>query len=428
MQGTHRRGAAPARTRAYLLLAAAVVVIAVVAGVALSGGHASPSGKKAAGSGTTGTTKPAKVHLDPLFVSSSSPAAGAEDVASDSDISITFSSPLSLGSVRPTLTPAVAGTWVQHSPTMLEYDLSAPLIPSSQETVTIPSGSSGVRGNNGSSLSSATSFSFTVATGDELRLQELLADLDYLPLSFSPTGSTTVSGKDAAMSQPGSFAWRWSTLPTELTSQWTQGEANVITKAAVMTFENKNGLTVDGEAGPAVWAALLKADAAHQVDTSSYDYVLVTKVQPENLTLYSNGATVLSNILVNTGAPGADTTDGTFAVFEHVPSSRMQGTNPDGTKYDDPNVPWASYFNCGDALHGFVRAHYGFPQSNGCVEMPVANAALVYPYTPIGTLVTVMGPAVPAPPTTTTTTTSTTTTVPGAPTTTTPTTAPAPPT
>ena len=70
----------------------------------------------------------------------------------------------------------------------------------------------------------------------------------------------------------------------------------------------------------------------------------------------------------------------------------MVGTNPDGSHYDDPNVPWASYFNGGDALHGFVRASYGFPQSNGCVEMAVANAAQVWPLTPIGTLVTVVGP------------------------------------
>ena len=48
-----------------------------------------------------------------------------------------------------------------------------------------------------------------------------------------------------------------------------------------------------------------------------------------------------------------------------------------------------SYFNGGDALHGYVRASYGFPQSDGCVEMPPANAAVVWPMTPIGTLVTV---------------------------------------
>ena len=67
----------------------------------------------------------------------------------------------------------------------------------------------------------------------------------------------------------------------------------------------------------------------------------------------------------------------------------MRGTNPDGSHYADPGVPWVSYFHGGDALHGFIRPGYGYPQSLGCVEMPPANAEVVYPYTPLGTLVTV---------------------------------------
>src|SRR5262249_61140098 len=62
-------------------------------------------------------------------------------------------------------------------------------------------------------------------------------------------------------------------------------------------------------------------------------------------------------------------------------------TNPDGSHYSDPGVPYVSYFNGGDALHGFIRGGYGFPQSLGCVEMPYSEAAAGYPYTPIGTLV-----------------------------------------
>jgi hypothetical protein len=101
--------------------------------------------------------------------------------------------------------------------------------------------------------------------------------------------------------------------------------------------------------------------------------------------------------------------------------SDMKGTNVDGSTYNDPNVPYASYFNGGDALHGFIRASYGSPQSNGCVEMSYADAALVWPLTPIGTLVTVEGPnfGTAPPPTTTTTTapgsTTTTTAPPGGP-------------
>jgi hypothetical protein len=114
----------------------------------------------------------------------------------------------------------------------------------------------------------------------------------------------------------------------------------------------------------------------------------------------------------------------------------MKCTNVDGSTYDDPNVPYASYFNGGDALHGFMRASYGTPQSNGCVEMSYADAALVWPLTPIGTLVTVVGPdfGTAPPPTTTTTTTAppattttTTTAPPAAPAPTTTTVAPAAP-
>ena len=67
----------------------------------------------------------------------------------------------------------------------------------------------------------------------------------------------------------------------------------------------------------------------------------------------------------------------------------MSGENPDGSKYSDPGIKWVSYFYEGDALHAFDRASYGSPQSLGCVEMSLEEAESVYPYTPIGTPVTV---------------------------------------
>jgi hypothetical protein len=67
----------------------------------------------------------------------------------------------------------------------------------------------------------------------------------------------------------------------------------------------------------------------------------------------------------------------------------MTGTNPNGTKYNDPGVPWVNYFNGGDAVHGFIRSSYGFPQSLGCVEAPVSTAAQIFPFVQVGTLVTV---------------------------------------
>ncbi len=341
----------------------------------------------------------------PFRVVSTTPSAGSSDVATEQVVSVRFSRPLDLGQGgrrdhgrttvpqrdMPTFEPAVAGAWAQAGPSTLTFHATAPFVPSEVETVTIPAGSRGPRATDGVTLVAPISVSFTVAKGTYERLQQLLALLDYLPLSFTPSGGSRAPA-DLFSPQTGAFAWRWPGTPPSLSSLWTEGSSNVITTAAVMNFENQNGLTVDGLAGQRVWTTLGTDLTTGRVNADPYDYVYVSKVLPENLTVYKDGAPVLTNIPVNTGAPGADTTDGTYPVFEHVTSSRMVGTNPNGTHYNDPHVPWASFFNGGDALHGFVRASYGFPQSNGCVEMPIADAAQVWPLTPIGTLVTIVGP------------------------------------
>ena len=123
-----------------------------------------------------------------FFLKSSTPAAGAQNVASNTSISVTFSEPVTLGKVTPQLTPHVGGKWVRTDTDTLTYQLDSPLIPSSHEVLTIPGGSSGLRGTNGAKLSSSTTVSFNVVAGDTLRLQQLLAGLDFLPLSFTPTG------------------------------------------------------------------------------------------------------------------------------------------------------------------------------------------------------------------------------------------------
>ncbi len=417
----------PLRLRPWVLLTGAIIVIAAV--LYLTNGS-SPTGNTgsttpttvASGSGGRHSGGGGGTHPAGLYVRSTTPAAGAENVAPNTTISVTFSKAVSLhtASHSLSLSPGIAGRWVQSTPTTLDYQLDSPLIPSTQEVVTIPGGDGGVRGTNGDVLSSSHALTFDVAAGDTMRLQQLLAGLDYLPLAFSPSGPQP-SRADLAQDQPGTFSWRWPSLPSELTSQWTQGTGNEITKAAVEAFESQNNIGVDGIAGPAVWAALINDSINGKVDQNPYVYVLVNKALPENLTLWNNGAAQYVGIPVNTGASGADTTDGSFAVFEHVRYSDMKGTNPDGSTYNDPNVPYASYFNGGDALHGFIRASYGSPQSNGCVEMSYDDAALVWPLTPIGTLVTVVGPNYgSAPPPTTTTT----ATAPPATTTTAPTPAP----
>ena len=402
----------------WVLLVGAAVVIAIV--LVLTLGSSSPKHSGSAGAPSTSDTKSGSGSggsaTASFYLKATNPAAGAQNVAPNTTISLTFSAPVSLRQAAPALTPNIAGKWVQTNPTTLSYALASPLIPSSQVVVTIPGGAHGLRSADGATLPASHSVAFGVAAGDTLRLQQLLAQLNYLPVGFALSGPAPTPA-DLAEDQAGSFSWRWPGLPSELTSQWTQGAANEITRAAVESFETQNNIGVDGIAGPTVWTALINDVINNKPSATPYVYVVVNKVVPQSLTLWNNGVAQYVGIPINSGAPGADTVDGTFAVFEHVRYSEMKGTNVDGSTYDDPNVPYASYFNGGDALHGFIRSHYGTPQSNGCVEMSYADAALVWPLTPIGTLVTVVGPnlGTAPPPTTTTVPAPTTTTVPAPP-------------
>jgi hypothetical protein len=186
----------------------------------------------------------------------------------------------------------------------------------------------------------------------------------------------------------GNFTWRYPQTPGSLQALWKPGSWNVITEGAVMRFEEEHGLGTDGVAGPQVWRALIHDDLAGRHYQAGYSYVLVHESIPQSLSLWHAGRVVLTSP-GNTGIASAPTAQGTWPVFEHIAVGTMSGTNPDGSHYHDPGIRWISYFHGGDALHEFPRASFGTPQSLGCVELPEGAAAEIWPYTPIGTLVTI---------------------------------------
>jgi lipoprotein-anchoring transpeptidase ErfK/SrfK len=308
-------------------------------------------------------------------------------IGPDTRITLTFSEPVAkaLGNNLPPVSPSAAGAWHQANshtitfqPQGYGYGLGA--------TVKVPLPSDvNVVGAGGPVAT------WSVPPGSTLRLQQLLSQLGYLPLTFNgPSVAHTPQAQiEAAISPPaGHFGWRYGNEPSALRSMWQPGTAGIMTKGAVMAFENDQGMTTDGVAGADVWKALIGASVAGKRSSFGYTFVSVSEGSPESQSTWHNGRVVVSGP-VNTGIPSAPTATGTYPVFLHSPSVTMSGTNPDGSHYSDPGVPWVSYFNGGDALHGFLRASYGSAQSLGCVEMPYSEAADVYKYTPIGTLVNV---------------------------------------
>lgn len=272
----------------------------------------------------------------------------------------------------------------------------------------------------------STSASSRVASvGYTIKLEDqLLAILRYLPVSFQPSVSTTTTSTSTTTTtstlptstttttlptsttttttvpfttqpvsnptelQVGSYVWRFRTLPSAIKQQWQVGSNNVVLQGALMSFQLAHNLTTTGSMNTTTWHELVSAAERNQVDPMAYNYVYVRQKLPELLKLYVNGR-ITYETYVNTGVYAAPTQSGTYPVYERFLTTTMSGVEPDGKAYSDPGIPWVSYFHGGDALHGFIRSSYGYPQSLGCVEMPFAHAAILFPHTPIGTLVTI---------------------------------------
>ncbi len=318
-----------------------------------------------------------------------SPAPGTT-ITPGTPLTLTFSKPIraALGSQPPPVSPAASGSWqtvnshtIRFVPTGYGYGLGAKV------TVALPHCMQLLGGHHAGTFDGGV---WTVPGGSTVRLQQMLSLLNYLPLKFNyrgpGVGLTPQAQLSAAIAPPaGTFAWRYRNTPNTLQNMWQPGASGTVTKGALMAFETDHGLAADGIAGPAVWRTLIDAVVSEHRSSFGYTFVSVNEAT-QSLELWHNGRTVL-HTPVNTGIPSAPTARGTFTVYEHLSVTTMSGTNPDGSHYSDPGIPWVSYFNGGDALHGFTRAQFGFPQSLGCVEMPIGAAGQVYPFTPIGTLV-----------------------------------------
>jgi hypothetical protein len=370
--------------------AVAVIVIGLIV-VVVSGSSQNVKTTSAANSSTLVSHKK---KAGAVSLRSFSPGNGSTAVNGASPITITYSGPISKDAPMPTLSPRIAGTWLVSGDKMI-FTPQVGFKEHTHVTVRMPSSA-------GMNTTAAMSFSFTTGQYSVLRLAELLSQLGYIPLSWTPTSpsgdisATDANAQLAAAYDPPSGAFTFNSgYPGALTRMWSVGTGNEIIDGAIRTFEYDQNLTMDGDAGPHVWSQLLTAVAKNQRNQHGYTYVWVTQAGNETLDLYHNGRLAITSP-VNTGIAASNTVDGTFPVYLRYTVTQMQGNNPDGTPYDD-TVYWVSYFNGGDAVHAFPRASYGWYQSLGCVELPYDGsgpgvAENVWNLITYGTLVTVTGP------------------------------------
>jgi L,D-transpeptidase catalytic domain/Putative peptidoglycan binding domain len=366
-----------------LFVSAAVAALASVTMLAGCGGHSSANNATNA-PGASPSPSTSTTPIAPLKVLSVKPRKTVKPMGT---ITVAFTAPLTAQSPLPTLKPAVPGSWARAGSTAVFTPTQA-YPPDSTVQVSVRK-----------RLGAKSKVIATRATpyGSLLRVQQILAHLHYVPLSTSAATPTSVAAEAAAVYNPphGAFSWRYSNTPTTLRHDWAPGEAGDVLRGAIIAFQHQAGLPVDGAIGQHTWHALVTADLADKVDPDKYSFVSANLHLPQTLSVWVDGQTVLSSP-VNGGVSGAPTPLGTFPIYERLTTTTMSGTNPDGSHYSDPGVKWVNYFSGGSAVHGFPRASYGFPQSVGCLELPISTAEKVFGMVDYGTLVNVQGPFVPS--------------------------------
>ncbi len=262
----------------------------------------------------------------------------------------------------------------------------------SQLRIQLPRAVAVTAGGNGG-LRTTNEVEWTVPPGSTLRLQQLLAEAGYLPVDWRPTGSpvarTPSAQAQAAVDPPnGSFSWRYPNTPHQLQAMWSPGQANVITRGAVMKFENGNNLTVDGLAGTDRVAGADQRRDRGQAPERRLQLRLRTPGSPRDHDAVARRPHDHHLAGEHGHLRSGNRTRDVPGVRAH-PRRHDERHQPRRLPLRRPGIKWISYFNGGDALHNFDRASFGTPQSLGCVELPLAASAEIWPYTPIGTLVTI---------------------------------------
>jgi lipoprotein-anchoring transpeptidase ErfK/SrfK len=144
-----------------------------------------------------------------------------------------------------------------------------------------------------------------------------------------------------------------------------------------------------GPGGPRGASGSFMAAPTTGIFATSKLKVIDVSLSGQRIRLLEDGEEVWT-AAVATGVRGAETPPGTYEVLYKMPTARFRGTNPDGSRYDIPNVHWVMAFYGDYTIHGaYWRSVFGRPGSAGCISMTDANAKVVFDWAEQGTKVVI---------------------------------------
>src|ERR1700743_340189 len=170
---------------------AAAVIVAGCA-VAATSAHA-PSQEELGNAGDSkqlakqGASAAPSASAAPLRLLSESPADGAQGVNGGGPNTLQFSSAPFPATPLPTLSPKIAGSWKVSGATAT-FTPAAGYLPHTKVTLNVPGGMAAAAAPAGT-LKKASSATFTTGSYSTLGLQQILTQLGYLPLTWTPAAS-----------------------------------------------------------------------------------------------------------------------------------------------------------------------------------------------------------------------------------------------
>jgi len=179
------------------------------------------------------------------------------------------------------------------------------------------------------------------------------------------------------------YEWDAEDVPPKLVKLSITSKNSILYKSAILRFMKDKSATIhynikfnpDNTALASI--ILQQAYKTGFKAKKPFVWVYVNQHIPQKVYVWENGKYIFESP-ANTGVMGTTNT-GTYMVYLRFKKTEMKGTFPGSNKtYDDPDVPWVNYFYKGEALHGFPRKSYGYPQSAGCVELPIPKAKELY--------------------------------------------------
>ena len=188
-------GLGQARGRVLALAAAIVAILAGGTWVALTKASAEPGTARAAAAHQPAAKHASKAPAPPLTVTSITPTAHAQTVDGAAPIRVMFSSPLAADSPWPTLSPSIDGAWTKVNSRTFEFRPVSGFTELTHVKVTVPAGPNGVRSAKGGRLATPVCSGSGPARTAPCRLEQLLAQLGYLPLTWSAPATAALRGR-----------------------------------------------------------------------------------------------------------------------------------------------------------------------------------------------------------------------------------------